>query len=289
MRTCALTFVLTAGLLAQAPFRVTVTGQGKPMILIPGLSSSGETWDTTVAYYRSRYECHVLTVAGFAGVPRVEAPILDKVRDGIAEYVRAKALGHPVIVGHSLGGFVALAVAARFPALPSKLVVLDAYPFLAGVISAGADGAKATQMADEIRRYMQAESQEDYERHIKSGASARAMVTSDKDFERIKTWELDSDRTAVTDAMAEMYAADLRDELEKIRCPTLVLATWIGFKQYIDHDRTEANLKRQYAKLAGVQIEITDSARHFIMLDEPRWLFASMDRFLSEVTARQIQ
>ena len=63
----------TTGLAAQQPFQVKVSGHGQPMILIPGLSSSGETWDTTVDHYKDRFECHVLTVAGFAGVPRVPA------------------------------------------------------------------------------------------------------------------------------------------------------------------------------------------------------------------------
>ena len=73
---------------AQDAFRVKVTGHGKPMILIPGLSSSGEVWDTTVARYKDRFECHVLTLAGFAGVPRIEAPMLEKVREGIAVSVK---------------------------------------------------------------------------------------------------------------------------------------------------------------------------------------------------------
>ena len=65
MKTLLLTFGLATGLLAQMPFQVKVTGRGKPAILIPGFSSSGETWDTTVEHYRDRFECHVLTVAGF--------------------------------------------------------------------------------------------------------------------------------------------------------------------------------------------------------------------------------
>src|ERR1700693_2527820 len=115
MKTLLLTFALTTGLLAQAPFQVKVTGQRQPVILVPGLSSSGETWDTTVEHYRDRFECHILTVAGFAGVPRVAAAMLERVRHGIAEYIRQKHLDRPVIVGHSLGGFLALSVASRYP------------------------------------------------------------------------------------------------------------------------------------------------------------------------------
>src|SRR6185436_5898899 len=63
---------------ADAPvsFRVQVIGHGRPMILIPGLSSSGDTWKTTVARYQDRFSCHVLTLAGFAGVPPIKEPLL---------------------------------------------------------------------------------------------------------------------------------------------------------------------------------------------------------------------
>ena len=54
---------------------------------------------------QGRYD--VVTVAGFVGVPRVPAPMLEKVRDGLAAYIRKNKLDHPVIVGHSLGGFLA--------------------------------------------------------------------------------------------------------------------------------------------------------------------------------------
>ena len=147
MKQIALFAALLAGALsAQTPFQVKVSGQGQPMILIPGLASGGGTWDTTVARYQDRYQCHVLTLAGFAGVPRIPAPMLDTVRDGIADYIRENKLEKPVIVGHSLGGFLALAVAAKYPDLPGKLVIVDSYPFLAGVMNPGASVAEAKQI-----------------------------------------------------------------------------------------------------------------------------------------------
>jgi pimeloyl-ACP methyl ester carboxylesterase len=80
--------------------------------------------------------------------------------------------------------------------------------------------------------------------------------------------------------MSELFGGDLRDDLATIKSPTLVFGTWIGYRQYTDRARVEAGLRRQYAKLAGVQIEITDTARHFIMWDDPDWMFEQMDRFL---------
>ncbi|MGA2328714.1 MAG: alpha/beta hydrolase [Bryobacteraceae bacterium] len=280
MRTLLVALTISSGLLAQDVFRVKVAGHGQPMILIPGLSSSGEVWNSTVARYQDRFECHVLTVAGFAGVPRVPAPMLDRVRDGIAAYIREKKLAQPVMVGHSLGGYLALAVASRFPDLAGKLVIVDAYPFFGGLYGADVTPEQARANAAQMREYMSGQSQEAYERYTKSGLATQMMVSKDSDLERVIGWGLASDRTAVTDAMYELFSADLRDELAKIKSPALVLGAWIGYKQYTDHQRTEANLRRQYAKLTGVDIRITDTGKHFIMWDDPDWMFAQMDRFL---------
>jgi pimeloyl-ACP methyl ester carboxylesterase len=275
-----LTLALASAALAQATFQVKVSGHGRPMILIPGLSSSGETWDTTIDHFKDRYECHVLTVAGFAGVPRVPAPMLEKVRDGLADYIRRNKLDHPIVIGHSLGGFVALDFGARYPDLPGRLVIVDAYPFFSGIADPKTTVEQARASAEQIRGYKM--SQDAYERYVKSGVSTRSMVTSEAGFDRITAWGLASDRTAVADAMAELFGADLRDDLSAIKVPTLVLGAWIAYKDYTDHARTEANLRVQYAKLAGVEIQITDTAHHFIMWDDPEWMFRHLDRFVAQ-------
>jgi N-formylmaleamate deformylase len=271
--------ILVCGLRAEDPFRVKVSGHGRPMILIPGLSSSGETWDTTVARYQDRFECHVLTLAGFAGVPRVPAPMLDRVREGIAAYIRKNKMERPVIVGHSLGGFLALDVAAKYPELPGRIVSLDGYPFFAGTSDPDTTPAKAKETVAQIRSYMDTQTQDMYERYVKSGVATRTMVEKESNFERIVGWGLASDRTAVADALAELIMADLREQLAKIKCPVLVMASYIGFPM-ATRESVEANLKRQFAKLVGVVIEVTDRAHHFIMWDDPDWMFGLLDRFL---------
>jgi N-formylmaleamate deformylase len=154
MKLLALSLALASALAAQQPFQVKVSGHGQPMILIPGLSSSGETWDTTVARYQDRFECHVLTVAGFAGVPRIPAPMLDQVRDGLAAYIREHKLNKPVIVGHSLGGFIALTLGAKYPDLTGRLVIVDSYPFLAGITNPNATAKTAHDMAAQMHQYI---------------------------------------------------------------------------------------------------------------------------------------
>src|SRR3981081_3274540 len=160
MKKLILMLTLPLALLAQDAFQVKVTGHGQPMILIPGLSSSGEVWDSTVAHYQDRFECHVLTLAGFAGVPRVPGPMLNPVRDAIAAYIHDKKLAKPVIVGHSLGGYVALALGSKYPGLVGKLVIVDSYPFMAGIADPKTTPEQAKANAAQMRQYMGGQTQD---------------------------------------------------------------------------------------------------------------------------------
>ncbi|HVO98606.1 MAG TPA: alpha/beta hydrolase [Bryobacteraceae bacterium] len=263
----------------NAAFQVNISGHGQPMILIPGLSSSGETWDSTVAHYKDRYECHVFTLAGFAGVPPVAAtpdhPMLEQARDQIAAYIRQKKLVRPVIVGHSLGGFLALGIASRYPDLPGKLVIVDAYPSLPAIFQPDITAEQAKAQSAMTRKFMSGADPEQGAR-----MSIRAMVTKDADFERVMNWSRASHYPSVVDAMVEMYGTDLRDAVASIQSPALVLATWIAYKDYSTRETTEANARRDYAKLKGVDIRFTDTARHFIMYDDPEWFFTQIDGFL---------
>ncbi|MGH9490485.1 MAG: alpha/beta fold hydrolase, partial [Terriglobales bacterium] len=140
--TIALTVFALASVLLAAPapnahpsFEVQIRGQGQPMILIPGLASSGATWNGTVAHFDRQYRCYVLTLAGFAGAPpdpAARGTLLATVREQLASYIRKQHLDRPVIVGHSLGGSIALDLAAHDPQLVGPVVIVDSLPFFAG-------------------------------------------------------------------------------------------------------------------------------------------------------------
>ncbi len=284
----ALTLTTTAVRAAETnTFTVRVTGGGRPMILIPGLACPGEVWDATVAHFADRFECHVLSLAGFAGASAAttEEPLLATVRADLARYIRDEKLDRPVIVGHSLGGFLALDLAARNPELPGALVLIDSLPFFMGVMRPGATAAEARQAADGMVGAFSRMDAEAYAGMIRGGPNGSTMAASAADLDRIIAWGLASDPATMAKAMTEMCVADLRPELARIRVPALALAAWVGYAPYSSHEFIEQTYRAQYAALAGARIEITDTARHFIMLDEPDWTFARIEAFLAATAA----
>lgn len=253
------------------------------MVLIPGLSSSGAVYDDTVARYcsdsKAKYYCHTLTLAGFAGVPALpDGPFLPQVRDALVDYIEVNGLKQPIIIGHSLGGHMALWIASMKPGLTGKLIIVDSMPHLGGLMFP--DPAKLQKQAEGMKMMIVNQSIEQYGAYIKNSGSLQALVTPESQLARVMDWGLKSSPVAVGNAMYDLYTTDLREEVGKITAKTLVLCSWIGYKDYNTKEATMAIFDKQYAKLKDKKLVMSDTAKHFIMLDEPAWYLEQIDLFL---------
>jgi N-formylmaleamate deformylase len=264
-----------------ASFKVEVTGKGQPMILIPGITCSGEVWNETVARYKKDYQCHVLTLAGFAGQPAIQSEkFLETVRNDLAAYIRQQKLKKPVVVGHSLGGFVGMWLSAREPDLVGKLVIVDSAPFMPALINPAAtvEGGKA--MAEGMTKNMQSQTKEQAQQTQLQ--MLRSMISDEANIAKAAEWGVASDGNTASKAMYELYSTDIRTELATIKAPALVMAAWIAYKPYgTTHESTEANFHQQFKQLPNYQLVVNDKAKHFIMWDDPEGFYAAMDKFLS--------
>ncbi len=248
-------------------FEVKVTGRGAPVILIPGLSCSGAIWDSTVKYLQENYECHVLSLKGFGGTPALQPvpnPLLPKVRDEIIAY--ARTLGHPAIVGHSLGGILALEIAIAAPDLPRCLVVVDSVPFLAGGLGAEPDRETVKTVAETIGGRVRDMKPEDFA--VTQEMVIRTMANSESDAADLTGMANRSDQMTVAQALYELGLTDLRAGLAAITCPTTVILA--GTSASALPSSPGASPKNQYATLPGAKVMIFEKARHFIMYDEPQ-------------------
>lgn len=278
----AATLALGQAAAADHPaFKVDVTGTGAPIILIPGLASPGSVWDGTVAHYcgSGKHQCHVLTLAGFAGQPAIKEPLLPAVEQQLSAYIKDNKLDHPVVIGHSLGGYLGLKLASDHPDQVGRLVIVDSLPALGATQLPTITREQLKQQAEGMRTMMKAQDAETF----KAGQlrSLRSMITKQEDVDRVLAASKQSDRDTVIDSMAELMAADLRDDIGSIKAPTLVLGTWIAYKDYAPKSAIASIYTTQYAKLPGVRVEMADNARHFIMVDDPAWMYDRIDTFLN--------
>lgn len=264
------------------PFEVTVVGQGPPVILIPGLGCSGAIWDSTVRHLENRFECHVLSLKGFGGVPAM-SPLpenfLATVRDGIIAYAREHKIDRPALVGHSLGGIVAMQVAVAAPDLPRAIVIVDSVPYLPGVVSPHAPPETISTLADGFRKKAAGLSPGDL--RAAEELVVRTMVRDPDHADRLVEMVGRSDAPTVMQALAELFLVDLREDLSVIRCPVLVLGALEDKAVFSSKEEIEGVLRGQYAGLPGAEIRLFPDSRHFVMFDEPEKFLRAVDEGLA--------
>ncbi len=262
---------------------VKVTGHGQPIILIPGLACDGSVWDGTVKHLQDKYECHVVSIAGFGGTPAVKTDdLFENVRDQIIAYIGAHKLQHPVLVGHSLGGTMVLAIGEKAPELVGPIVSVDGLPFLAGVMFPGVSDLEGAKKAAAAMSAMMAKQTPEQFATYQRTVSIPSMVTKPADVTRIADMCAKSDGVTVGQAMNELLTRDLRPDLGKIKSPITVFGALAGLIQFAPKETLEANYKNQFTNATQTSFKFFDNAKHFIMIDDPAGFYAALDGALAK-------
>lgn len=269
----------------DGPLKVEVSGKGAPLLLIPGLGCAGEVWNSTADSLKDRYECHVLTLPGFAGQPAIahEEKYLQKVREEIVDYLSRQGLQSVGLIGHSLGGLLSLQLAAEYPERFNAVVVIDAAPFLPALQVPGITVEGARSMAANMKQRMEEQRQQQNpgSREANQRGALHSMVSGKEDLEQILTWNMASDFETVAQAMYELYSTDYRKEIANITAPVLVMGAWIAYKDYgVTKESSLQAYKSQYAHLPGTKVVMSDRAKHFIMYDDPSFYFAHLQQMM---------
>ncbi|MFE3968488.1 alpha/beta fold hydrolase [Stenotrophomonas sp. YIM B13575] len=262
--------------------RIEVVGKGRPLLMIPGLNSSAEVWRETCLALKD-VQCHLVQLPGFAGAAPADprpADFLPAMRDELLGYLQAQHLSKVAVIGHSLGGVLAMQMALKAPDAVGPLVIVDSLPFYAAVMNPQATAQNVGMMAGQLREGLLAADEAGF--NARNDAIAKALTRSTQHLPELQRWGRDSDRTSMADAMYSMLVRDLREDIAGINTPVLVLGSWAAYQPMGGTEAsTRAQFQAQYAKLPGVQIEMSAQGYHFLMWDDPRWLQAQLRRFLA--------
>ena len=241
-------------------FGVEVKGKGRPIIMIPGLGCGGNVWDDTVEHLSKRFETHVLTLSGFAGRPAIKEPLSAAVRRDLTRYIRSRKLKDAVIIGHSMGGFIAYWIASYHPELTGPVIIVDAGPALSG------DMEEAKQLRSRWKTMEEAE----FTQLTKYTYWSMSRTKPKRMGAMVDKVAL-SDRRAFADAIYELVTTDLTREVKDIKAPVLILAADGGFKERI---------RKQVQTIPDFEMIVLPGTGHFLMYDDPERYFAEIDKFL---------
>ena len=265
------------------PFNIVKTGEGRPMILIPGLFCSGEVWNETTEHFKNSFTCYAVTLPGFAGQPvMLSDSMLKTFAVYLDNFILANHLKKPIIVGHSLGGFIALQMALLHPDLIGDLVIVSSAPFLPALSMSpdvSVDSTKKIGLL--IKNSMKNLTPVQIASYQKS--TLGFMIRDSVKILLVTEMASKSDPATQGEAMLELFSYDLRPDMKNIQCPVLVLGDWIAYKNYgATRESVQTNYSGQFRSAKNVRIAMNDSSRHFIMYDEPDWFYHEIKGFLGQ-------
>jgi len=254
-------------------FEVSVVGQGPAVLLIPGLASSADVWQSTVEALKDNYQLHIFTLAGFAGVKPLSAEAwgqsyLVTQQQAILDYIQRQQLTKPVVIGHSLGGYLALALASSAPEQIGGAINVDGLPAL-GVLFAESAARNTDQPQAAPASF-------------DPMLMAKGMANNESWHKRIVKDMFRSDGMTSGRVMGELMQADLRPQLAALRVPVLTLGALQNGAPYSTPQQVQANYEKQLAN-APTQFHhfaFAPESKHFIMADAPAWLNQQISQFL---------
>lgn len=275
-----------AAIAAPAVAHVETRGSGSiPLVLVPGFACDWTVWDEFMTRNADRYTMHAVTLAGFAGtpaLPRADGPTpwLDGAVEGVAQVITDRGLRDPVVIGHSMGGIIALRLGIEKPELVGGVVSIDGMP----TYSLGAPvppeqraGIVETEIAPNARATTEEKWRADH---------AHA----------VERWVTDPSRAAELHALVgrtpkdvgieyyiEILKTDLTPGLAKLQDPTLVIAAIIDPSDApgVQVESIRQTWRDAMANAPRARLVFFDATRHFVMDEKPAELDSAIAEFLA--------
>ncbi len=270
---------------AENCINVSVQGNGKAIILLPGLMSDGSVWKETEQYLAKNYQVHTVSIAGFASeAPCLSADnILPQVKKDLFSYIERKQLQKTILIGHSLGAFLSYDLAIENENLFSAIIAIDGLPYVAPIFTrtSATKPKDMQQQAKFIRNmYQQATMQQMADM---AKASVNIQATSTANQQAVIAMAKASDQATVASALHYLLVNDLREPLKKIRTPLLLIAAQGGFLGEKSRQFATSLYQQQIENVQNAKLITNAGVRHFIMWDDNPWLMAETDAFLKGV------
>lgn len=254
------------------PFDIKISGQGKQSIIfIPGFASSGEVWDETKSIYDKDFTCYTLTMAGFAEVKAQPNATFANWETSIVNYIKENKIENPILIGHSMGGGLALAIASDYPELIKKIIVVDALPCLPALMNPTFKPEEKPDCSVMINQMTSATNEQFYQMQKMSIPS---LVADTSKQELVMGWSVKSDRRTFAEMYCDFSNTDLREKIKTIKCPSLIL-----LEEYFKN--VKPAIEEQYKNLKTANLQYSNKGLHFIMYDDKEWYFSQLNNFIT--------
>lgn len=131
---------------------------GPNIVILHGLFGSSDNWLPQAKMLADQCHVYLVDLRNHGQSPHSNTFNYDVMADDVRELIEAEGISSPVMLGHSMGGKTAMALALRNPEIPSGLVVVDVSPrgypdqhdsIVEGLLAMPVADLKSRQDADE--------------------------------------------------------------------------------------------------------------------------------------------
>jgi pimeloyl-ACP methyl ester carboxylesterase len=259
-----------------------VEGKGPPLIFIPGLASGSWTWKEDARRLSTGHAVYVVSVAGFDGRKSVPGTTLDSLSNDLRTLIDGRHLDKPVLVGHSMGGTLAMSFAAEHSDLIAGVVAVDGLPVFPGTENATGDRSAFAQRA---RAQIENQTPEQFAAYQQTYMKQFGSIDEGK-AKTIAELSSRSDPRAVAEFAAQLLLLDLRPKLGAIKVPVVEISPFYA-PDFAAMGVDEAGKTNYYRMLLGgierVDVLSVSPARHSVMFDQPEKFAAALDQALAKV------
>jgi pimeloyl-ACP methyl ester carboxylesterase len=103
-------------------------GVGEPLLILHGLFGSSDNWMGVAPKLADQFHVFALDLRNHGQSPHSDEMTYSLMAGDVVEFLDARKLASAIVLGHSMGGKVAMQLALDFPGRVQKLVIADMSP-----------------------------------------------------------------------------------------------------------------------------------------------------------------
>ncbi len=253
----------------------TAQGDGAPVVLIHGFMDSLQTWRRNAPVWAQTHRVYAVDVLGFGSSDRALAPIytLKQQAQFLREFFAAQNITHATVIGHSMGGALALQLAYDFPALVHKLVLIAPATYLYAAFPRNGLRPLPRRVSRGVLGLYE-RWQGDRGNPVRLAYGDPTRITPDSVALRQQMMRVRGTHDALIAMSQSKREADVPRQLEQVSAPTLLV--W-GKR---DRVVPGAHATKHYRALPNARLEWIETAGHLPHEEEPQTVNKLVGAFL---------
>jgi pimeloyl-ACP methyl ester carboxylesterase len=226
------------------------------ILFLHGFNCDSTVWRQQVPYFENRFDVFTPELPFHKETELTAFSSVEGLADATVRFIQEELQEPPVVVGHSLGGMVALQMALRAGNAQRAVVLADAFPSLR-LCEKFLPMLFTPHTPPDVRRKVT--------RMMEEGRARMSREAHDRLWDSIETM-------------------DVSDRLEEIKLPVLGVYGGRGRYQSSDSERLKRDLVLN--RSASCNVAILEGAGHFVQLERPEAFNEALDAFVAGLDAR---